>query len=110
MGVPYADPTQQKKAQQESYERNRERVAARSRAKRKANRKWLADQKQRPCVDCGGEFPPCAMDYHHRDPSQKIMPVGIALTKVGRQRVIEEIAKCDLLCSNCHRIREYFTA
>lgn len=47
------------------------------------------------------------MEYHHRDPTEKLGAVATLLINAGRQRVIDEIAKCDLLCSNCHRIREH---
>lgn len=60
-------------------------------------------------MDCGGIFPTCVMDFHHRDPAEKIAAVTNLLLNAGRQKVIEEIAKCDLICSNCHRIREYDT-
>ena len=42
-------------------------------------------------------------DWDHRDPELKIMTVS-ALAAVGtEQKIREEITKCDLVCSNCHR-------
>jgi len=56
------------------------------------------------CKDCGGVFPPSVYDFHHPDPSVKEgNPSSLMLNKKGR----EELKKCILLCSNCHRIRHF---
>ena len=56
-----------------------------------------------PCVHCG-EADPRVLDFHHRDPVQKEMAIAYMVGggwSVGR--IQEEIDKCDVLCSNCHR-------
>jgi hypothetical protein len=40
------------------------------------------------CADCGQSHP-ATLDFHHLDPAK------------------EEIAKCVVLCANCHRIRHW---
>jgi len=60
--------------------------------------------KDGPCVDCGGKFPSECMDFDH------VPERGPKLASVGRllrdeELLQAEIAKCDLVCSNCHRIR-----
>lgn len=65
---------------------------------------FLREIKRRPCVDCGQYFPPEAMDFDHRDPSQKTECVS-KVVKVGVAAVAREAAKCDLVCACCHRIR-----
>ncbi len=62
----------------------------------------------RPCADCGGTFPPCAMDFDHRDPKLKSGDVSRLLGS-GRpmEIVLLEVAKCELVCANCHRIRTF---
>lgn len=65
--------------------------------------------KDGPCSACGGTFPPCAMDLHHTDPEGKDTPRGGLLT-LGTQRLRDEIAKCVLLCANCHRIHHHAEA
>jgi hypothetical protein len=57
----------------------------------------------RPCMDCGGYFPPVCMDFDHRDPSNKSF--SVAGSKRRLWILLEEISKCDLVCANCHRIR-----
>ena len=56
-----------------------------------------------PCVDCG-ESNPIVLDFDHRDPSIKTSNVP-RLTRYSWKRVIEELKKCDVRCSNCHRVR-----
>lgn len=73
-------------------------------ARHQSRRTMLADAKNRPCADCGGTFPACAMDFDHRDPRQKRANIGRILFG-GLDRLAEEIAKHDVVCSNCHRIR-----
>ena len=103
--MPFKDPEQQKRAQREYYERNKKLVYERSRAARLANRKWLEDQKRdKPCARCGNSYHPIAMDFHHRDGEKKERTVTNAIFMVGRQKVLEEIAKCELLCAVCHRL------
>lgn len=53
------------------------------------------------CITCG-ELDPACLDFHHRDPSTKEGHIG-EFRKFGLDRLFAEIAKCDVLCSNCHR-------
>lgn len=58
------------------------------------------------CSKCQGVFHHAAYDFHHRDPSQKKFWLT-ALYDKRWDRAIAEAAKCDLICSNCHRILHY---
>jgi hypothetical protein len=55
------------------------------------------------CVDCGYSARPEALQFHHRDPATK--DFGLGTFNGSLTRLIEEAAKCDLVCANCHRIR-----
>jgi hypothetical protein len=58
------------------------------------------------CVDCGYNADPRALDFDHRDPAEKSFGLGMSKVCAMRwERVEAEIAKCDVRCSNCHRIR-----
>jgi len=60
------------------------------------------------CTKCGHSFHPAAMVYHHRDPKKKGTEVSnLVACGASIERIDEEIAKCDLMCSNCHRILHY---
>jgi hypothetical protein len=59
-----------------------------------------------PCLDCDNYFPAICMDFHHRDPATKLKDVSVLVMRSALwETIAEEIAKCDLICSNCHRIR-----
>lgn len=63
--------------------------------------------KDKPCLDCGLSFPPCAMDFDHvRD--TKVRDIS-QMSLSPWPKVIEEISKCDLVCACCHRIRTRFS-
>lgn len=59
-----------------------------------------------PCADCGRTFPPCAMDFHHKDPTEKSGQISNIATW-SEERIRAELAKCELLCAVCHRIRHH---
>lgn len=64
--------------------------------------------KSEPCLDCKVGYPPYVMDFDHRDPSTKYKGISEMVgTGYKLDRILEEIEKCDLICSNCHRIRTY---
>lgn len=65
--------------------------------------------KDTACSDCGNSFPSCVMDFHHLDPSQKTFSIGqcIARKDISLVQMKEEIKKCIVICSNCHRIRHF---
>jgi len=65
----------------------------------------IVEAKNRPCTDCGQRFPACAMDFDHVT-GRKIANVGDMLTR-GLARLRAEIAKCEVVCANCHRIRPF---
>ena len=52
------------------------------------------------CVDCG-EDDPMVLDFDHVR-GEKAFPISRAC-RYTRQAVLDEIAKCEIRCSNCHR-------
>ncbi len=58
------------------------------------------------CHDCSGEFHQCVYEFHHLDPTQKDVNPSKALTW-SMERMWKELAKCIMLCSNCHKIRHF---
>ncbi len=54
-----------------------------------------------PCVECG-EPNPVVLEFHHISGKDKAIAV---LTHSGATiaRINEELAKCEVLCANCHR-------
>jgi hypothetical protein len=60
-----------------------------------------------PCADCGGRFPKSALDFDHRDPQEKAFVVSRMLLRASSEKILGEVAKCDIVCANCHRMRTY---
>lgn len=60
------------------------------------------------CMDCGYVGHPSVYDFHHRDPNLKD-PNFRSILMRSWLNIISELDKCDLLCSNCHRIKHYST-
>lgn len=102
----YKDPERQKEAQHNWYLKNKEKVLAKQATRRREYREHLHKIKSEPCMDCGVSYPPYVMDFDHRDPSTKLFGVG-NVGQRGTEKFLAEIAKCDLVCANCHRIRTH---
>lgn len=63
--------------------------------------------KSAPCMDCGNTFPPVCMDFDHRPGEVKIGGISKLAKKATIATLLAEMAKCDLVCANCHRIRTH---
>lgn len=104
-----------------------EEIEARQVKRREASRRWYSKNKQKQldanmrrikklsewfrqykatlqCAQCGENHPAC-LDFHHNDPKEKENAVywGVHHARWGRQKIMAEIAKCTVLCANCHR-------
>lgn len=74
------------------------------------NKRLLAEKKANGCEDCGYNRHPSALDLDHIDPATK------HVTRTGRRQnpgamityrteiFVMELAKCRVLCKNCHAI------
>lgn len=60
-----------------------------------------------PCTDCGRFFPAVCMDFDHLPGSDKVADVAQMAngTQYSLAAIEREIAKCEIVCANCHRIR-----
>jgi hypothetical protein len=92
----------------EWYAKNREKRHAQIKARRQAVVDHIYQYKlKNPCKLCGFSHP-AALDFHHRDPSTKVIEINDAIRSGWSiDRVNTEIEKCDLICANCHRILHY---
>jgi hypothetical protein len=79
-------------------------------SRRDERRRFLSDMvnsiKSKPCADCGLAFPPLAMDFDHL--SNKSFNISRMVNNgLSEELIRAEIAKCDLVCAVCHRIRTH---
>jgi len=73
--------------------------------RRAKHREWfLAFKATQVCKRCGFNKHPIALHFHHRDPVTKSFAIASRVGNVGLSTLQAEIAKCDVLCANCHAI------
>ncbi len=116
--MPYADKAKQQEYQRayskKYYQANRDIAAART---RESNQRYRARNKEyidelrstTPCTDCGKFYPPYVMDFDHLDADEKSGNVGDLAVRqlVSLETLKAEIAKTEIVCSNCHRERTH---
>ncbi len=83
-----------------------DRLAADKKRNTEANTALLDSLKSKPCTDCGGTFKPWQMDFDHVR-GKKRWNVAFGRRSYNQEAVLAEVAKCELVCSNCHRDRTY---
>ncbi|HET8685325.1 MAG TPA: hypothetical protein VFM18_01525 [Methanosarcina sp.] len=72
---------------------------------RRLTRKMIAiNQHGNKCADCEQSYHPSCYDFHHLDPNEKDFNPCSGLSK-KLEVFLAEVAKCVMLCANCHRIR-----
>lgn len=90
------------------YQDNRERESGLRDSWNRAYRDWFASLKDGPCSDCAGRFHPAAMHWHHLPGAVKTHNVSQMVSRrMKKTTVLAEIAKCELLCANCHAVRTW---
>lgn len=102
----YKDASKQREAERRWYRENRERVFAKKNRKKAELRALARRAKERPCADCGVTYPYYVMDFDHVD-GEKVMMISDLVNFGGTAKLLAELAKCDVVCSNCHRERTW---
>jgi hypothetical protein len=85
------------------YERNKTYYLKKNKKHLNIKKDFVSTLKKVKCADCKHKFPPECMDFDHLN-DDKLNNVS-QLLNTGWKRLKEEIAKCEIVCSNCHRIR-----
>lgn len=115
----------------EYYEANKEEILRKRKEWREVNKdrvnkraKELRDKRKGPkkktkkqvyefakynqfCADCGGIFPGCVYDFDHVRGEKSFSVSQWASKDITLEMLMSEIAKCDVVCSNCHRVRTW---
>lgn len=74
---------------------------------RRKNQQFMRDYlMEHGCSRCGYNENVAALEFHHRDPATKVRAVS-TMSGAGRPSLEAEIAKCEVLCANCHAIETY---
>lgn len=100
----------QKVRQRTWYEANRAQhianASAISTAARQRQRELLASIKARPCVDCDRQYPPHVMQFDHL--GDKHFTISKMIGVYSDARLLAEVAKCEVVCANCHCERTHW--
>lgn len=68
---------------------------------------WMRQAKSKPCADCGGRFHPAAMQFDHLPGILKRLDVATLVRRGSIGLARAEIAKCEIVCANCHAMRTF---
>ena len=92
----------------EYHQRVRERRRAqRQRRKVEFLRWYRALKESTPCTDCGERVHHAALQFDHLPGSDKAGDVGYLRRHSSKQLVLDEMAKCEPVCANCHAVRTF---
>jgi hypothetical protein len=68
---------------------------------------WVISYKlEHGCADCGYRGHHAALDFDHLPGTAKVRDIKSG-QQLGWAALQEEVAKCDVVCANCHRIRTF---
>ena len=89
------------------YEDNKAKHIGYVRAREKKMLTWLKEYKSSlGCGNCGENHPAC-LEFHHINPKEKKFSLGRAKSHLTMKSLKTEIAKCRVLCANCHRKKHH---
>lgn len=96
-----------KEIRKNSYNNNKSSALEKNRRNSAKNRVWFNNLKgSLKCERCD-ENHPATLDFHHINPNEKDNNIGNLIGTYSQEKVQIEIAKCIVLCSNCHRKEHY---
>lgn len=117
--MPRPGTSSRKEASRRYYEAHKEEIAAKRKATRtqaslrkKGTREWMRARlaqikEESPCVDCGVNYPYYVMDFDHVRGEKKLNLARMVSTTYSWEAIMEEVEKCEIVCSNCHRERTH---
>lgn len=94
--------------QKEHYEKNKIRYRQAAKERNQAVKDYVRKVKNTtPCTDCRKQYPYYVMEFDHlRDKEHSIADLTSQL-HASLKRVKQEMAKCEVVCSNCHKARTW---
>lgn len=70
--------------------------------RRQALKRMAVEYKGGKCSECGYNKSMAALQFHHIDPSIKQFNISLSGSTKSWSKIRNELAKCILLCANCH--------
>jgi hypothetical protein len=76
--------------------------------RREAKRKYVQKLKaETPCADCGQKYHFSVMDLDHVRGRKRYSIGKLVASNLSLKYLLEELENCEVVCSNCHRIRTF---
>lgn len=93
----------QKEYKREHYLKNKQKYVDNAKKYTQSVVDWFLEKKKElKCSNCGDERY-WVLDFHHVDPKEKDSNISELIRKGSKDRILNELSKCEILCSNCHR-------
>jgi hypothetical protein len=86
----------------------KEKTRARTRDSRNNIRKYIQDVKQGvKCTDCREDYPYWILEFDHINDDKSFTIGKFQDTTTDLEKIKQEIAKCEIVCANCHKNRTH---
>lgn len=110
--MPYKNPDVQRAYFKQRYQDNKQSMIADAKARKDKLVARLQSyvrllKETTPCADCSRIYPFWVMDFDHRPGEVKKFGIAQVRKWTSEKVLLDEIAKCDIVCANCHRARTY---
>lgn len=100
--MPFKDPNKRREYRRLWYKKNSISEINHVVIRKKGIRLWLLDYKKKLRCSICGESHPAIIDFHHLGKKERSISKMI-LNGNSIKSLQDEISKCQVLCSNCHR-------
>ncbi len=97
----------QKKYRRQHYLDNKQKYVDKAKVYRQNFIEWFIDYKKTLRCESCGESRYWVLDFHHKNPKEKDIEVSLVVRQCNKQKLLDEIEKCMVVCSNCHRDIHY---
>jgi len=86
---------------------SRKLIAGYNRKLTQSKREIIRKAKDKPCMDCGIKYGYWIMQFDHKPGEIKLYTIAAHVSSMSKIKIMNEIAKCDVVCANCHAERTY---
>jgi hypothetical protein len=90
------------------YRKNKDYYLQKEMARKRRIVAMVREAKARPCADCGIQYASWQMDFDHVRGTKLMALARRGTASFSIQKVHAEIAKCEVVCANCHRDRTHW--
>jgi len=106
--MPYKDAEKRKLCRREWYKKNKKSELSHVKRRKDDIKKWFKEYKAELSCSICNEDHPATIDFHHKDGKDKEQGISYMVANgYSIDRIKKELAKCEILCSNCHRKKHF---